>query len=109
MENEELTYIPLETNDEFFDGFHGAYDEVMEAIFVILAIPSELYNRNGNSYPANALASILLTQPLMLRHEARMALPNLDFSDLVGDYPEFEDIAEDEEVFTKVNWKEEGF
>lgn len=114
METEIQVYIPLETNDDFFDGFYGDLDALSNQMFMGLAVPSELYkpNRNGNIYPREAfersLVSVLLTQPLLLHHEDRMALPN--FAELLeGDWPEYEDIEEEEELFTKVNWKEEGF
>jgi hypothetical protein len=98
---EKYNYIPLENNDEFFDGFLNSHlEEVKGNVLINLAIPSEVYNRNGRVYPAGALessiGSILLTQPLLLSH--------------VGyDLPDFLDYQDVKEEFTKVNWKKEGF
>lgn len=99
-----ITFVPLE-DAEFFDGFNCCHvDEVKEKLLLSMAVPSELYaNRNGNIYPSSVRDTI---ESILDRHH----IQGLDLTQLlVGDWPELEDHEEEEDIYIKVNWKEEGF
>jgi hypothetical protein len=99
-------------NDEFFDGYFADYAVFQAKLIESFAIPSEHYRANLNndvflqSSVANA-AEVAFRLLYEYRHEERMALPNL--TDIIGDFPDYEEFEEEEETVTKVNWKEEGF
>jgi hypothetical protein len=107
METEFNDYIPLvpSENEEFFDGF-AAYADLSVILIASLGIPSDLHNRNGDIYPSSVINKIqgeLLAASHNHRYLSMEALEDIRaWSNLEPDY-------EEEEEFTKVNWKEEGF
>lgn len=111
METEYSSYIPLvpKENEEFFDGFGS---EIL-TMLASLGIPSDLPNKNGNVYPSSVVNKI--HNDYFAAKLDHLYLPVEALADIRAwsnfEGSNFEVVYEDneEEEFTKVNWKEEGF
>lgn len=110
METEYNGYIPVvpSENEEFFDGYHSEFFTIIAS----LGIPSDLPNRNGNIYPSSVINKVN-EDDLRRRHDIMASgilerLNAIPLADLLFAATS-SDLQEEEEEFTKVNWKEEGF